>query len=157
MYAQRPIKAQKKMIGTNIEKIAFSDFIANIPDDKDFDDKFKILEFWATWCKPCLEAVPHLNELKSQFSDQDDLVFLSVTYESPERTKKLLKKIKFETTVVSDQTKEIHKNLKIEYKGVMVLPRTVLVDDANNVVWYGTPDELHAELIANFLKGEKEL
>lgn len=105
-YAQKPpIEAQKKLIG---EKIEFTDYIENTPNNKNFNGKFKILEFWATWCKPCLDAVPHLNELKSEFSNETDLVFLSVTYETPEKTKKVLEKITFETIVVSDQTKKIH-------------------------------------------------
>ena len=68
IYAQKPIKAQKKLIGDKIEKIEFTDYLKNEPKNKDFENKFKIIEFWATWCKPCLEAVPHLNELKSEFN-----------------------------------------------------------------------------------------
>src|SRR5262245_46570784 len=29
-----------------------------------------VLEFWATWCVPCVRAVPHLNDLAEQFKDQ---------------------------------------------------------------------------------------
>ncbi|SMG47989.1 Thiol-disulfide isomerase or thioredoxin [Marivirga sericea] len=155
IYAQKTIKAQKRLIGGKIEKIEFTDYIENTPDSKEFNKKFKVLEFWATWCKPCLEAVPHLNELKSAFNDEDDLVFLSVTYEAPEKTQKVLERIKFETIVVSDQTKKIHNDLNIEYKGMMILPRTVLIDNSNKIIWYGTPTELSAEIIRKFLKNEK--
>jgi len=155
IYAQKPVKAQKRMIGNKIEKIEFTDYIENTPNNKEFGDKFKVLEFWATWCKPCLEAVPHLNELKSKFNNETNLVFLSITYEAPEKTKKVLDKINFETIVVSDQTKKIHKDLKIENKGMMILPRTVLIDNSNTIIWYGTPSELNSELIYKFLKKEK--
>lgn len=155
IYAQKPIKQQEKMIGSKIETIDFTDYLENIPQNKNFNKKFKILEFWATWCKPCLEAVPHINELSYKFKDKEELVFLSVTYEKPEKAQKVLDKITFETLVVSDQTKKIHNTLKIEYKGVMILPRTVLVDDSNKVIWYGTPMELNSEIINKFLLREK--
>lgn len=155
IYAQKPIKAQKKMIGNKIEGIEFTDYLKNTPNNKEFNDKFKVLEFWATWCKPCLEAVPHLNELKSEFNNETNLIFLSITYESPEQTKKVLEKINFETIVVSDQTKKIHNDLKIENKGMMILPRTVLIDNSNKIIWYGTPTELNSEIIIKFLRKEK--
>tara|TARA_R110001583_G_C5399134_1_gene385556 strand:- start:55 stop:570 length:516 start_codon:yes stop_codon:yes gene_type:complete len=154
IYAQKPIKAQKKMIGNKIENIEFTDYIENIPNSIEFNDKFKVLEFWATWCKPCLEAVPHLNELKTEFNNETNLVFLSITYETPEKAQTILEKINFETIVVSDQTKKIHNDLKIENNGMMILPRTVLIDDSNKIVWYGTPTELNSELILKFLRKE---
>jgi thiol-disulfide isomerase/thioredoxin len=42
-----------------------------------------VLEFWATWCPPCREAIPHLNELAEQFKDSP-IDFISLTPESEE-------------------------------------------------------------------------
>lgn len=153
--AQKVFKAQKKMVGTNIEKVEFTDFIKNTPKDKNFNNKFKVLEFWATYCKPCLAAVPHLNKLKTEFKDHSNLVFLSVTHETPEKAKTVFDKVNFETIVVSDTKKTIHKNLKIEYKYMLLLPRTVLIDNTNKIVWYGSPNELDNNKITKFLNGEK--
>src|SRR5262245_38056996 len=32
--------------------------------------KVVVLEFWATWCVPCVAAIPHLNELAEKLADQ---------------------------------------------------------------------------------------
>ncbi|MEL7484663.1 MAG: redoxin family protein, partial [Planctomycetota bacterium] len=34
--------------------------------------KTVVLEFWATWCGPCIAAIPHLNELAESYADADD-------------------------------------------------------------------------------------
>src|SRR5579871_624078 len=51
--------------------------------------KVVVLEFWATWCSPCIHAIPHLNQLASKFRDKD-LVFLAVTDDDADRLKPFL-------------------------------------------------------------------
>ena len=53
--------------------------------------KAVVLEIWATWCGPCVGAIPHLNELAEKFKDRP-IVFLSVTNEEPAVVEGLLKK-----------------------------------------------------------------
>jgi thiol-disulfide isomerase/thioredoxin len=47
-------------------------------------DKPVVLEFWATWCIPCRETVPHLVKLHQRYANQG-LVVLGLTLESPAR------------------------------------------------------------------------
>ncbi|HEX8314454.1 MAG TPA: TlpA disulfide reductase family protein [Flavisolibacter sp.] len=154
-FAQSDLfKPQNELIGTTISELKITDYLLNEPANKNFDGKFKVLEFWATWCKPCLKAVPHLNKLQRKFQDSN-IVFLSITYEKPEQTEKVFSKVKFETIVVSDQTRTVHQALRVQYKGTMPLPRTVLMDDQNKIVWYGSPADLSEKMIERFLRKEK--
>ena len=34
------------------------------------EGKVVVLEFWATWCGPCVAAIPHLNELSDKYKDK---------------------------------------------------------------------------------------
>jgi uncharacterized protein (TIGR03435 family) len=135
--------------------INITDFIHNIPNDKSFENKFIVIEFWATWCGPCLDAVPHLNELQEKFKLNNDLVFISMTDEKPEKIQATLDRIDFRTIVVSDQSKKTHKDLEVEKGGVMMIPLTVLIDNNGNVKWKGHPEELNEEKLNSFLKGEQ--
>jgi len=143
-------KPRSELIGTKIKELTITDYLQNKPANTNFNNKFKVLEFWATWCKPCLRAVPHLNRLQNKFKNRN-IVFLSFTYEAPEVTLKTFEKVKFESIVVSDQTKTTHRNLRVEYKGTMALPTTVLIDDENKIVWYGSPKDLSEKLIERFI------
>jgi thiol-disulfide isomerase/thioredoxin len=40
------------------------------------DDTTYVINFWATWCKPCVEELPYIDALTSNYSDQKVKVFL---------------------------------------------------------------------------------
>jgi|SRR5262245_5369318 len=49
-------------------------------DWKSLKGKIVVLEFWATWCSPCMPAITHLNELADKFKDQP-IQFIAITDE----------------------------------------------------------------------------
>jgi len=44
---------------------------------EDFKGKVVMLDFWATWCGPCLASVPHNNELQKKYADKG-VVFIAI-------------------------------------------------------------------------------
>jgi phosphate transport system substrate-binding protein len=63
------------------------DFELADPDGKpvklsDFRGKFVFLDFWATWCGPCIAEIPHLKEMAKRFGRRDDFVLLSVSIDT---------------------------------------------------------------------------
>ncbi len=63
---------------------AAPDFAATDIDGKpvkisDFRGKVVILDFWATWCGPCITSMPHTNEVAAHYKDQGVVVIASCT------------------------------------------------------------------------------
>jgi thiol-disulfide isomerase/thioredoxin len=59
----------------------------------DYRGKVVLINFWATWCPPCVEEIPSLGRLQEEFS-KDELVVLSVDVGEPvERVREFLQKV----------------------------------------------------------------
>lgn len=52
----------------------------------DWQGKTVLINFWASWCPPCIEEMPLLDRINTEFSDQDfQIVGFAVDYEDPAR------------------------------------------------------------------------
>lgn len=59
---------------------------------ENFKDKIVYINFWATWCKSCIETIPHKNSLIEKYKDHKEVVFLNICISSDnENWKKILK------------------------------------------------------------------
>jgi thiol-disulfide isomerase/thioredoxin len=52
-----------------------------------------ILNFWASWCAPCLEEMPSLVELRNQFSNEDLMIY-GINSDEEDQAKKIEKTVK---------------------------------------------------------------
>ena len=50
----------------------------NVQKVKDLKGKVVILDFWATYCPPCIEEIPHLMELQAKYGDDLRVIGLNV-------------------------------------------------------------------------------
>ena len=97
----------------------------NIVDIFDKKKKFTIINFWATWCAPCVKEIPDLLNIQSRQKEKFNVFFVSVGFTSPEDIKKFQEKHKFEKMkVLYDKNLQFSKDLEVS-----TIPTTIVIDN----------------------------
>jgi thiol-disulfide isomerase/thioredoxin len=99
----------------------------------DFAGKLVIVNFWATWCEPCIREWPQLDRLAERFVDRDDVVILAISMDSdPALIAPFLDRMSLDKTrvrVLWDPKQAVQKEF-----GTTQLPDTYFVDRAGQLV-----------------------
>ena len=66
-------------VGDKAPPIEIQQLVHGSPLGTASENSVQVIEFWATWCGPCLSGMPHLSELQSTYGDQ--VMILGVTSE----------------------------------------------------------------------------
>lgn len=105
-----------------------------------------IVEFWATWCPPCRQSIPHLNEVYAKFKDRG-LVIVGITNEERSIVDSFMKKLPMHYTVARDASGGLARQF-----GVRGIPHAMIVDKTGKIVWEGHPMELKDAELEKVLK-----
>lgn len=108
-----------------------------------------VLEFWATWCPPCVDSIPHLNHLASEFRDKG-VVFLAMTDDDPERLTSFLAKHPLNAFIGIDKDRKNWQSF-----GVLSIPHTVLIGKDGQTIGVTTPENITAAVLREALEGVK--
>jgi len=106
-----------EFIGVDGKKIKLSDY----------NGKNVLLMFWATWCGPCLVEIPHLIELRKNFS-RDELAILAVSSEHPNTVKRFAENRRINYTVGTQQSLGPKPFADVEY-----LPSAFYIDKQGRI------------------------
>jgi uncharacterized protein (TIGR03435 family) len=120
----------------------------SIPDWNTLKGKVVVLEFWATWCGPCVEAIPHLNELVEHFKGKP-IEFINVTAEDEAHVAEFLKFRHMSGLIGLDPDKSM-----IDAYGAHLIPRIVVVGKDGIVKAVTEPEYLDTKALEMFLAGE---
>lgn len=135
-------------IGDPAPPLKYSKWIQGTPITSYQDNRLYIVEFWATWCGPCIAAMPHLSELSEKYKDQATFIGANVwertgdkPYESAlPRLVNFVKSNdnKMTYNVVADNNNQDLVNLWLKPAGIMGIPTTFVVEKGK-LVWIGHP------------------
>ncbi|MCP4536908.1 MAG: TlpA family protein disulfide reductase [Chloroflexi bacterium] len=86
-------------------------------------DQIVVLDFWATWCRPCVDAMPELEQLHKQYTAQGVVVLAINVEESRADVAEFMAENGYTLTVLLDADGRI-----TDAYGVKGIPHTVIVD-----------------------------
>ena len=114
----------KEFNGTS-EPVAFTltDIHGNTLIKADFTEKVTVVNFWATWCPPCIEEIPSLNRLQEKLEGRP-FELISINYAQDKQTvSTFMEKVKVDFPVLLD-----HSGTTANLWNVISFPSTFVID-----------------------------
>jgi thiol-disulfide isomerase/thioredoxin len=130
---------------SNWSQIKISESIQGNNLNTSQSNKLYYVDFWATWCGPCVAAKKYLGALQKQFPT--DFYVISISDESPERVQKYIDRRPTDLAIAIDYDKQTFKKFDIRS-----LPTGILFNAEGSVVWEGHPGNLKPKDISQLLR-----
>jgi thiol-disulfide isomerase/thioredoxin len=95
-------------------------------------DRLTLIDFWASWCMPCLKAIPELNRMYELY-EAKGVQIIGINCDGPRSVSKvapLIKSLQINYPILMDLNSEVMNNLNLN-----VFPTLILVNDKGKIVW----------------------
>ena len=107
--------------------INFIDIENSVWENKSFDDKIVVLNFWFIGCKPCIKEIPELNKLVDTFKNKD-VIFLAFANDNQFDIENFLAKRTFNYHIIPNSS-----SFSIKQLGIHNFPTHVIIDPEGKV------------------------
>jgi peroxiredoxin len=134
-----------------------------VGDAPDLAGKAVMVEFWGTWCGPCVAAMPHVQDVWARYREQG-LVVVAVSYESTDLLSGWAQEHGLTMPMASDPEKKL-----VEAFGIDGWPTTFVIGKDGKVLYRGWPSNVEpfvqqalgiesspVTLLDQYVKGEAE-
>jgi uncharacterized protein (TIGR03435 family) len=144
------VHAQALKIGDNLPNYQLKSVVNYKADSFNFKDakgKILIIEFWGTWCSPCIPALQHLNEIKNKFPN--DVFVVGISDDSKERLTKFLTKRVVSVPLASEADMKLNGIFAFN-----MVPHTIIADKNGKIMAITSPNEVTEEKIKEIIAGK---
>lgn len=146
-------------VGDPAPALAVSKWIQGQAVEKFEPGKIYVVEFWATWCGPCAEAIPHLNELQKKNADVT-IIGMNCLEQDASGVSAFVKKMgdKMQYRVATDDATGSVAKAWLTAAGEGGIPCTFVVGKDSKIAWIGHPMKLDVvlqEVVAGTFDAQK--
>lgn len=142
-------------VGDPAPELALSKVIKGDEIKGTFKDsgKITVVEFWATWCGPCRQSIPHLTELQKKYADKNVRI-VGITDEAEAQVKSFVddKGDEMAYTVALDSGKKTWESYAEPF-GITGIPHAFVVDAGGTLLWHGHPMDGLDQVLAKAVEG----
>ena len=122
----------------------------------DYRGKVVLVNFWASWCLPCIQEIPSMQRLDADLSGAPFKLLAVNVAERPNRVRALAKRMQMDFTVLYDESGKAFREW-----GASVYPTSFLIDPEGKIRYQAVGplewDELGArELVESLMPGTEE-
>ncbi|MBK8554106.1 MAG: TlpA family protein disulfide reductase [Ignavibacteria bacterium] len=146
MFAQSGVS-----VGDEAPALSVDEWLKGEPVTSFENDKVYLVEFWGTWCGPCIENIPHLSDIEKKYSSQGLVVIGVATHEFDGREKldKFMKdrgsemeyRVAFDTDLTMERDWDTGETGGDNFR----LPVCFLIDKSGKVIFTGHPSDKKLE------------
>lgn len=146
------------------EKVELWDFdnLSSYIDSTSSEGPIKVVNFWATWCAPCIEEMPYFEELNTRFQGDVEVLLVSLDF-ADEKDQKVIplierKKIKSKVVILTDENYNEWID-KVSPSWTGAIPATLFVKSDGDKVFYEKEFEEQElfDLIEQLLPNDKKI
>ncbi len=147
-------------IGSKAPELAIAKFVKGDSVDGFEEGQVYVVEFWATWCGPCVAAFPHLSELQKDHGDKVQFIGVNV-WEGVDNQADRIAKVE---AFVEEQGERMSYTVAVENGSDMAdtwmkpaaqngIPAAFIVDTTGHIAWVGHPGGID-EPLADIIEGD---
>lgn len=118
-------------------------------------DKLYVVEFWATWCGPCRQSIPHMTEMQKRFKDK--VAFVGISDEKENVVAKFVNEMadKMDYRVALDDDRKTSHDY-MEAFGIGGIPHAFVVQK-DKIIWQGHPMDHLDDTLEQIIAGKYDL
>lgn len=134
-------------LGEMVPTIRNAKWIKGEPVTEWVKGQIYILDFWATWCGPCIQMIPHMNEVQEKYKDKGvNVIAVAVWPRKGQRDTKAFveagRPAPMNYRVAEDDTAGTSARAFMESTNSGGIPRVIIVDREGRFAWIGHPAEM---------------